>query len=162
MIEVLLPAVLLISIVTLAVAFRAFRSSRRSEEFGADRYELLRDQQDRLELLREERQMLREELERESKERRRLLAYLEGGRPQFTDDLERERQELIESAQRAEEHEQERLRLEGEYERLKEELERERQEHLEVQRWAERLEREHEERLRGQQEGAEQHEGGGG
>jgi hypothetical protein len=52
MTNLLLPAVLLVTIVTLAVAIGALRSSRRSEDLGEDRYELLRDQQDRLEMLR--------------------------------------------------------------------------------------------------------------
>ena len=66
----LLAAVLVVGLASLLVSVRALRSSRRSEEYGADRYELLRDQQDRLELLREERKMLREELEQESKEKK--------------------------------------------------------------------------------------------
>src|SRR3712207_2513185 len=90
----LLAAVLVVGLASLLVAFRALRSSQRSEAFGADRYELLRDQQERLELLREERQMLREELERESKERQRLIEVLEGEHPQLGEELERERQEL--------------------------------------------------------------------
>jgi hypothetical protein len=69
MMDLLLPAVLWVSIVPLAVAIGALRSSRRSEGLGEDRYELLRDQHDRLEMLREERRMLTEQLERESRER---------------------------------------------------------------------------------------------
>ena len=65
MIDLLLPAVLVMSIVTLAVTVRNLLSARRSEELGESRYELLRDQNDRLEMLREERRMLVEELERE-------------------------------------------------------------------------------------------------
>lgn len=67
--EELLAAVgvltLLVSVVTLSVVILTLRSSRRSEEMGEDRLELLRDQQERLELLREERRMLMEELEQE-------------------------------------------------------------------------------------------------
>jgi hypothetical protein len=65
MIDLLLPAVLVMSIVTLAVTVRNLLSARRSEELGESRYELLRDQNDRLEMLREARRMLVEELERE-------------------------------------------------------------------------------------------------
>jgi hypothetical protein len=52
--DVLLPAVLLVGIATLAVAVSSLRSSRRSENLGEDRHELLRDQHDRLEMMREE------------------------------------------------------------------------------------------------------------
>ncbi len=48
MIEVLLVAVLLVGIASLVVAFRALRSSRRLEDFGAERNEMLRDQHQRL------------------------------------------------------------------------------------------------------------------
>ena len=49
MIDALLGAVLLVGVATLAVAIGALRSSRRSEGLGENRYELLRDQQERLE-----------------------------------------------------------------------------------------------------------------
>ena len=75
MIDLLLPAVLVVGIVTLAVAVRTLWSSRRSEGLGENRYELLRDQQERLELLREERRMLIEKLERESRERQPWSAW---------------------------------------------------------------------------------------
>ncbi len=44
---------------------------RRAEELGEGRFELLRDQHERLELLHEERRMLLDELERERRERLR-------------------------------------------------------------------------------------------
>jgi hypothetical protein len=72
MIGMLLVSVLLVGIVTLVAILVTLRSSRRAEELGEDRYELLRDQQEWLELLREERKMLTEKLEQESKERRQL------------------------------------------------------------------------------------------
>src|SRR5215208_1847632 len=97
MMDLLLPAVLLVSIVTLAVAIGALRSSRRSEDLGEDRYELLRDQHDRLEMLREERRMLTEQLERESLERRQLTEYLEETDPRLMENLERRRQARAES-----------------------------------------------------------------
>jgi hypothetical protein len=58
-IDVLLPGVLLIGVATLTVVLWRLR---RSEVLGQDRYELLRNQHERLELLREERRMLMEEL----------------------------------------------------------------------------------------------------
>ena len=113
MTDVLLPVVLLISIVTLAIAIGAFRSSRRSEGLGEDRYELLRNQHDWLEALREERTTLMEALQRETSERRRFMESLRGADPQSVEDLERERQD---SARRAEGQEQEFRRLEKELE----------------------------------------------
>src|ERR671920_2296815 len=97
MMDLLLPGVLLVSIVTLAIAIGTLRSSRRSEGLGEDRYELLRDQHDRLEMLREERRMLIEELERESQERRQLTEYLEETDPRMVEHLERRRQARIAS-----------------------------------------------------------------
>ncbi len=58
-----------LGIVTLVVASGALRSALRAEKLGEDRFELLRDQQQRLELLREERRVLSEELEFERRER---------------------------------------------------------------------------------------------
>src|ERR687890_246414 len=92
MIDLLLPAVLVVGMVTLAVTVRNLLSARRSEELGESRYELLRDQRDRLEMLREERRMLAEQLERESLERRRLTEYLEETDPRLMENLERRRE----------------------------------------------------------------------
>src|SRR5919199_814373 len=114
MINLLLPAVLLVSVVTLAVAIGALRSSRKSESLGEDRYELLRDQHDRLEMLREERRMLTEELERGFRERRQLTEYLEERDPRLAENLERRRQALVESEREVERLEAERQRLEQE------------------------------------------------
>jgi len=124
-IDVLLVTVLLVGIATLVAILVTLRSSRRAEEFGEDRYELLRDQQEWLELLREERQMLIERLEQESRERRQLRETLEQALPSFVQDPGRA-QELP---------------------RLKEELEQERHGHSEVRWRVEQLEREHKERL---------------
>ncbi len=52
MIDILLPVVLPVSVATLAVAISALVDSRRSQTLAEDRYKLLRDQRDRLELLR--------------------------------------------------------------------------------------------------------------
>src|SRR5918999_1602204 len=131
MMDLLLPGVLLVSIVTLVITIGTLRSSRRSEDLGEDRYELLRDQHDRLEMLREERRMLIEELERGSQERRQLTEYLEETDPRLMEHFERWRQARTGS--------------EREAERLEEELEQERWKRLEVQQWAEQLEQEREE-----------------
>jgi hypothetical protein len=83
MMDLFLPGVLLVSIVTLIIAIGTLLSSRRSEHLGEDRSELLRDQNDRLEVMREERRMLTEQLERESRERRQLTEYLEETDPRL-------------------------------------------------------------------------------
>ena len=49
-----------LGVATLSVAVGALRSARRGEQLGEDRLELLRDQHERLELLREERRTLTE------------------------------------------------------------------------------------------------------
>src|SRR5918997_6416310 len=138
--DLLLPVVLLVSIVTSAIAISTLRSSRRSENLGEDRYELLREQHDRLEMLREERRMLTEQLERESRERRQLTEYLEETDPRLRENLKRRRQARIESEHEAERLEEERRRLEQEHRQLGQELEQERLKRLEVQQWAEQLE----------------------
>jgi hypothetical protein len=180
MIDLLLPAVLLVGIATLAVAVLTFRSSRRSEELGEDRYELVRDQQNRLDLLREERQVLVDELMRESQERQR---FMEGNRPHAAEEWQQERrrveQELRrleeqleqerqareegvrEAVREAEQQEQERRRLEEERRRLEEQLGLEREERTlsqqeteqlaeQLQHLREGLRREQEERLQTQ------------
>ena len=129
-------------IATLVVGIRILQSSRRSEGLGEDRNELLRDQYERLELLREERQVLIEELEGESRERRQLMEYLGGGRTQLADDQEME-QVRTENARNANQSEQERLRLEQQLDQLHDELEREQRTHLEAQQHTEQLEQEH-------------------
>jgi predicted RNase H-like nuclease (RuvC/YqgF family) len=130
MIDLLLPAVLVVGIVTLAIAISTLRSSRRSENIGEDRYELLRDQRDRLDMLREERRMLAEELERESRERRQLTEYLEETDPRLVEHLKRRRQARTGSEHEDERLEEERRRLEQEHRQLREELEQERRKRL--------------------------------
>jgi len=149
MLEGLIVGVLLVGIATLAVAVGALRSSRRSEEVGEDRRELLRDQHERVQLLREERQMLVEELRHESQERQRFLG---DNRPHMVEDLEQERQAREESARRAEQQEQERQRLEEEYRLLEEELEKERQAREESARRAEQQEGDEQSRIEQQAE----------
>src|SRR5215208_4422745 len=119
MMELLLPVILLASVASFSVAILTFLSSRRTENLGEDRYELLRDQHDRLEMLREERHMLTEQLERESRERRQLTEYLEETDPRLMENLKRRRQARIESERQIED-------LEREHQRVKEELEQER------------------------------------
>ena len=108
MIDLLLPAVLVMSIVTLAVTVRNLLSARRSEELGESRYELLRDQNDRLEMLREEWRMLVEELEREKTQVSRVqqeAERLRQERQRLAEDLEREREERVEEQRQAERQE---------------------------------------------------------
>ncbi len=142
MTDVLLSMVLLVGIATLAVAIAALRSSRKSENLGEDRYELLRDQHDRLEMLREERRMLTEQLERESRERQQLTEYLEETDPRLRENMKRRLQARIESEREVVRSEEERRRLQQEHQRVMEELERERRGHQEILRRAEGLERE--------------------
>lgn len=142
MVYVALLVIFLTCIATLVVGIRVLKSSRRSEVLGEDRNELLHDQYERLELLREERQVLIEELEGESRERRQLMEYLGGGRTQLVDDREMGLQGGTENPHDAKQSEQERLRLEQQRDRLQEELEREQRTHLEVQQQTERLEQE--------------------
>jgi hypothetical protein len=53
---------LVVSVTTLYVVLGVRRSTRRAERAGDERLEILREQQERLGLLREERRMLEEEL----------------------------------------------------------------------------------------------------
>ena len=152
MIEVLLPIVLIVGIASLAVTVITLQSSRRSEDLGEDRYDLLRDQHERLELMREERRALIGELERESQQRQQLMEALKGADPQLVEGLKQERQRnLEENAHRLEQEQERLLRLERELHQLEEELERERREHLEDQRRVEQLEQEGDEQSRIQQ-----------
>jgi hypothetical protein len=146
MVDALLLLALLVGIATLFVAVYILRTSRRSEALGKDRHELLRDQHYRLEMLREERRMLTEQLERESRERRLLTEYLEQTDPRLMENLERWRQACLESEREVERLEEERERLqqeqssdvEQERQRLAENLESGRKKRVEVHRQAER------------------------
>ncbi len=116
-------AIGVLGVANLVAAVGALRGAHRAEELGEGRFELLRDQHDRLELLREERRMLLDELERERRERL-------------------EAQERVKLLMREHPH----LELEREFQRLTEELELEREgrthNHRERQRLGEELERE--------------------
>src|SRR5687768_18160298 len=118
MIDLLIPAVLVVGIVTLAVTVRNLLSARRSEELGESRHELLRDQHERLEMLREERRMLTEQLERESRERRHLTEYLEETDPRLMENLKRRHEARAGSKHETARLEEERQRLEQEHRRL--------------------------------------------
>ena len=112
-----------LGVANVVAAVGALRGARRAEELGEGRFELLRDQHDRLELLREERRVLLDELERERRDRL-------------------EAQERVKQLMREHPH----LELEREVQRLTEELELERKgrthNHRERQRLGEELERE--------------------
>jgi hypothetical protein len=54
---------LIVSVTILGVVLGVLRSTRRAEQSGEERLELLREQQERLRFLREERRMLEEELQ---------------------------------------------------------------------------------------------------
>lgn len=111
-----------LGVANLLAAMGTLRGARRAEELGEGRFELLRDQHERLELLREEGRMLLDELERERRER-----------------LEAQRR--VKQLMREHPH----LELERELQRLTEELELEREgrthNHRERQRLGEELER---------------------
>ena len=113
-----------LGIATLGVALGALRSALRAEKLGEDRFELLRDQQERLELLREERRVLTEGLEFERRERlqaQKRVQQLMREHPHL--ELEREIQRLTEEMELEREG---RLHNHRERQRLSEELERER------------------------------------
>jgi chromosome segregation ATPase len=148
----LLGSILLVSILTLAATIRTLRSSRRSEELGEDRYALVSEQRDRLDLLREERRMLLDELERRGRERQELLEFLGKTPSQLVDDLKKERREHLETQEGIGALERERLHLEQELQQSKEHLEQERQAHLEAQQRAEQLQRQEREQSSIQQE----------
>ena len=86
-----------LGVATLIVAAGALSSARRSERLGEDRLELLREQAARLELMREERQTLTEELGLERRERlqaQRRVEQLTREHPHL--ELERELQRVTE------------------------------------------------------------------
>ena len=128
-----------LGVANLVAAIGAMQSARRAEELGEDRFELLRDQQERLELLREERRMLLDELARERQERlaaQERVKQLMREHPHL--ELERELQRLTEELEL--EHEG-RTHNHRERQRLSEELEHERLARSEDQRNIQRLER---------------------
>ncbi len=133
-----------LGVATLLVAAGALRSARRGERLAEDRYELLREQGERLEVLREERKTLTEELGLERRERlqaQRRVEQLTREHPHL--ELERELQRVTEELELEREG---RLHNHRERQRLAEELEEERiaryEDQREAQREVERLQRE--------------------
>ncbi len=73
---------LIVSVTILSVVLAVLRTTRRTEWAGEERLEILREQQQRLAFMREERQLLLEELQRqrsESDERLKEKPLQEGG-----------------------------------------------------------------------------------
>lgn len=82
---------LAVSFVVLVVVWRVLHNSRMSREAGEERLEMLREQQERLKLMYQERDILKEELERLRRvleEEKRMLAL-----PAPTEPKQRERPE---------------------------------------------------------------------
>ena len=128
-----------LGVANLLAAIGAWRGARRAEELGEGRFELLRDQHERLELLREERRMLLDELEgtrRERLEAQERVKQLMREHPHL--ELERELQRLTEELELEREG---RTHNHRERQRLGEVLERERLVRSEDQRNIQRLER---------------------
>ena len=127
----------ILGVCTFLVALGALRSARRAEQLGEGRYELLRDQAERLELLREERKTLIEELELERGERleaQRRVEQLTREHPHL--ELERDLQRVTEELELEREG---RLHNHRERQLLAQELEEERFARSEDQREIERL-----------------------
>jgi hypothetical protein len=125
-----------LGVATLLVAAGGLRSARRSEHLGEDRIDLLRDQAERLELLREERKTLSEEVElarRERLEAQRRVKQLTREHPHL--ELERELKRVMEELELEREG---RLHNHRERQRLEVELEEERLGRLEDHRKAQR------------------------
>ena len=76
-----LSLLVVIGVTTLAIAARTLRSARRAERGGNERLEILREQQERLKLMYQERRMLEEELKRERDRRAQLERALFQRRP---------------------------------------------------------------------------------
>jgi hypothetical protein len=128
-----------LGVVNVVAAVGTLRSAHRAEELGEGRFDLLRDQHERLELLREERRMLLDELDRERRERLEAqgrVKQLMRVHPHL--ELERELQRLTEELELEREGRTHNLR---ERERLTEELERERLARSGDQRNVKRLKR---------------------
>jgi hypothetical protein len=67
-----LGLLVVIGVATLVIVVRILRSARRAERGGDERLEILREQQERLKVLYQERRMLEEELIRERDQRAEL------------------------------------------------------------------------------------------
>jgi pyruvate/2-oxoglutarate dehydrogenase complex dihydrolipoamide acyltransferase (E2) component len=86
---------LVLSTVTLLVAWRVLQSAHRSERAGQERLEILREQQERLEFMREERRLSLEEVQRqhmrEQQERLAVIRGIRGERRRLLEELQRQR-----------------------------------------------------------------------
>lgn len=152
MTDLILSGVLLLSIATFAVVILVLRTSQRSAHTGERRYDLLLNQRDVIEMLREERQMLSGELQRRSHEQQGQTGRLEETHSEPSEDPEQKGTLDNGSAQRSERQAWGQKYTEREYLELREGWEREHQANLEAQQRIEQLERDEEERLRLQQD----------
>ena len=98
----LVGVVLGLSVAILVVLWRVWGTTHRTELDGRERLEMLREQQERLAHLREEREVLLAELER-LREQKERLRWLREGRAALLAELKRLRSLVDEEAQRAEE-----------------------------------------------------------
>jgi hypothetical protein len=152
MTDLILFGVLLLSVATFAVVILVLRTSQRSVRIGESRYDLLLNQRDMMEMLREERQMLSGELQRRSHEQQGQEERLQETHPGSSEDPERKRALDNGSGQGFERQRREQVYTEREYQELRDERERERRATLEAQQRIEQLEKVEDERLRIQQE----------
>ncbi len=91
-----------LSVAILVVLWRVWGTTHRTELDGLERLELLREQQERLAYLREERRVLLDELER-LREQKERLGWLREGRAALLAELKRLRSLVDEEAKRADE-----------------------------------------------------------
>ena len=92
-----------LSVAILVVLWRVWGNTDRTEQAGKERLEMLREQQERLQHLHEERRVLLDEMEklREQKER---LQWLREGRAALLAELKKLRSQVEEQRQRVETH----------------------------------------------------------
>jgi hypothetical protein len=88
-----------LSVAILVVVWRVWGTTDRTEQAGKERLEILREQQARLEHLREERRVLLEELER-LREQKERLQWLREGRAALLAELKRLRSLVEEESRR--------------------------------------------------------------
>lgn len=89
------------SVAILVILWRVWGNTDRAEQHGKERLEILREQQERLAHMREERRILLEELER-LREQKERLRWLQEGRAALLAELKRLRSQLEEQRQRVE------------------------------------------------------------
>ena len=90
-----------LSVAILVILWQVWGSTDRSEQAGKERLEMLREQQERLEHLHEERQVLLEEMER-LREQKERLQWLREGRAALLAELTKLRSQLEEQRKRVE------------------------------------------------------------